>query len=62
MDERDLVRRAVVRVIFAEREIFSTITYINENSGFVKVLFGSCVLAFALNYSIFLNTSVNSAR
>ena len=42
-------------------EIFSTITYINENSGFVKVLFGSCVLAFALNYSIFLNTSVNSA-
>ena len=42
-------------------EVFSTIIYINENSGFVKVLFGSCVLAFALNYSIFLNTSMNSA-
>lgn len=42
-------------------EVFSTIIYINENSGFVRVLFGSCVLAFALNYSIFLNTSVNSA-
>jgi solute carrier family 35 len=42
-------------------EIWGTIVYVNENEGFFKVLVGSCVLAFALNYSVFLNTAVNSA-